>query len=86
MATSRDLALFFGGVEAFHTLSHAYFALSGTDLKPFGIPMTRSWHAGAALLNGIAAIGLLAYAGRRPAPIREERRAAPREVASTAIR
>lgn len=55
---SRDLALFFCGFETFHALSHAYFALSRTTLHPFGITLTPAVHAGAAVANGIIALGL----------------------------
>ena len=74
---SRDLVLFLCGFEAFHTLTHGYFALNGTTLKVGWITMTPKWHAGSALVNGTVALGLGAYVWGLLKPASEKGRRAP---------
>lgn len=63
MAKRSTFPAFFAGFEAFHALTHAYFALSRTKVRGhpaevLGIPITPRFHAVAALLNAVVAAGL----------------------------
>lgn len=61
----KEVAKFFSGFEAFHTLFHGYLLLSGTTFTAFGITATREWNQGGVILNGALAVVLGVY-GWRP--------------------
>ena len=64
----REVAKFFSGFEAFHTLFHGYLWLSGTTFTAFGITATRSWNLAGTVLNGVIALALGRYGWRAPQP------------------
>lgn len=68
---SKEVAKFFCGFEAFHTLFHAYLWLSGTAFTEFGITATHTWNVAGVAVNGAIALILGVYGWRR-----NERRAA----------
>ena len=61
----KEIAKFFSGFEAFHTLFHAYLWVSGTTLTVFGITPTRTWNIAGVILNGGIALALGIYAWRQ---------------------
>lgn len=61
----KEIAKFFSGFEAFHTLFHAYLWVSGTTLTVFGITATPTWNIAGVILNGGIALALGLYAWRQ---------------------
>lgn len=61
----KEVAKFFAGFEAFHTLFHGYLLLSGTTFTAFGMTATPGWNLGGVILNGALAVALGVY-GWRP--------------------
>lgn len=61
----KEIAKFFSGFEAFHTLFQAYLWSSGTVLTVFGITLTPAWNAAGVLLHGSIALGLGLYGWRQ---------------------
>lgn len=61
----REVAKFFCGFEAFHTLFHAYLWLSGTRLTVFGMTATPTWNMAGVIVNGGIAIALGIYGWRQ---------------------
>lgn len=62
----KEIAKFFCGFEAFHTVFHAYLWLSGTAFTAFGITATPTHNATAAVFNGGIALvlGIYGWAAR----------------------
>lgn len=60
----KEIAKFFCGFEAFHTLFHAYLWLSGTTLTALGITATPTWNIMGVLFNGAISVVLGIYAWR----------------------
>lgn len=63
--SKKELAKFFSGFEAFHTLFHAYLWLSGTAFTAFGITATPTWSIISVIVNGAIAIVLGLYGWSR---------------------
>lgn len=61
----QEIAKFFSGFEAFHTLLHAYLRLAGTTLTVFGIMATPTWNVAGVILNGSIALALGIYGWRQ---------------------
>jgi len=64
----KEIAKFFCGFEAFHTLFHAYLWFSGTEFAAFGITATPTWNAAGVILNGVIAV-LLGLYGWKAEPV-----------------
>ena len=64
MSRPKEIAKFFCGFEAFHTVFHAYLWLSGTTFTAFGITTTPTWNMAGIVLNGAIALVLGLYAWR----------------------
>jgi hypothetical protein len=60
----KEIAKFFCGFEAFHSVFHAYLWLSGTAFAAFGVTATPTWNIMGATLNGGIALALGIYAWR----------------------
>lgn len=60
----KEIAKFFCGFEAFHTVFHAYLWLSGTTFTALGITATPAHNILAVILNGAIALVLGLYAWR----------------------
>ena len=52
----KEIAKFFSGFEAFHSLFHGFLLLSGTTITVFGITATPNWNLIGLIFNGILAI------------------------------
>lgn len=57
----KEIAKFFCGFEAFHTLFHAYLWLSGTVFTAFGITATPPWNIAGIAINGAISLALGLY-------------------------
>ena len=64
----KEIAKFFSGFEAFHTLFHAYLRLSGATFTAFGITAGPRWNAMGTALNGAIALVLGLYGWRVGTP------------------
>lgn len=64
----KEIAKFFCGFEAFHTIFHSYLWLSGTTFTAFSIAATPGCNAAGVLLNGAIAAVLGFYAWRPGKP------------------
>lgn len=58
----KEIAKFMCGAEAFHSLMHAYFWLSGKTIKAFGLRQTPALHKAGAVGHAVAAVALGIYA------------------------
>lgn len=58
----KEIAKFFSGFEAFHTIFHGYLLVSGTEFSAFGVAATLGWNLMGIILNGTIAIALGIYA------------------------
>lgn len=66
MWTTKEILLFFAGAEAFHTLSHVFFALSGMlPIRFWGITWTQQSNIIAIVVNAAVTAGLLWWAFNR---------------------
>lgn len=65
MAVSKEIAKFLCGAEAFHTVVHTYFWLSGTTLTTFMV-LSPTGGMIAAIVNAVISILLGIYAWRKP--------------------
>lgn len=65
----KEIAKFFCGAEAFHTIVHTSLWLSGTTLSVFGITATPKLSMAGVIVNGVIALILGIYAWR---PSRQE--------------
>ena len=68
MNRRKEIAKFVCGAEAFHTIVHAYFWVSGTTLTVFGITQTPTVNRAGLIVNALIAIFLGVYAWRTSAP------------------
>lgn len=68
MSSGKEIAKFFCGFEAFHTLFHSYLLLSETVFTAFGITATPTWNVIGVILNGAIALalGLYGWKSNRP--------------------
>lgn len=57
----KEIAKFFSGFEAFHTVFHAYLWFSGTTFTAFGVTATPTWNMTGIILNGGIALVLGLY-------------------------
>ena len=69
MQKRDQMFAFAAGFQTYHSIAHAYFALTKTKVKGhpaelLGIAMTPTVHAIAAVVNGLIAIGLAVRAFR----------------------
>lgn len=64
MSRPKEIAKFFCGFEAFHTVFHAYLWLSGTAFTAFGVTATPTWNVAGVVVNGAIALVLGLYAWR----------------------
>lgn len=58
----KEIAKFFSGFEAFHTIFHGYLLVTGTEFSAFGVIATPGWSLTGIILNGTIAIALSIYA------------------------
>lgn len=61
----KEIAKFFSGWEACHTVFHAYFLASGTPLTVAGVSLTPTLNMVAVVIGGLVAFALGIY-GWRP--------------------
>ena len=65
----KEIAKFLCGAEAFHTVVHAAFVLSGSTMTILGIAFQPTWHIGSVVINLLITLALASYAwgifGRR---------------------
>jgi len=60
MWTTKEIFIFFAGAQAFHTLSHIFFALSGVlPIRFWGITWTQQSNLYAIIINGLITVVLL---------------------------
>ena len=62
MTRKKEIAKFFCGFEAFHTLFHAYLWFSGTTLMVLGITATPTLNMAGVIVNGALSMILGIYA------------------------
>lgn len=58
----KEVAKFFSGFEAFHSIFHGYLFVTGTAFTAFGVVATPGWNLTGIILNGAIAIALGIYA------------------------
>ncbi|WP_139142992.1 MULTISPECIES: hypothetical protein [unclassified Janthinobacterium] len=58
----REIAKFFSGFEAFHTVFHGYLLVTGAEVSVLGVAATPGWNLTGIILNGTIAIALGIYA------------------------
>lgn len=69
MTRAKEIAKFFCGFEAFHTLLHGVLWGSGTTLTVLGITIPAGWNLPGLLINAAISVGLGLWAWRvKPAP------------------
>jgi hypothetical protein len=64
----KEVAKFFCGFEAFHTLFHAYLWMSDTAFTAFGVTATPTRNVAGTILNGGIALVLGLYRWRAAEP------------------
>jgi hypothetical protein len=62
----REIAKFACGFESFHALFHGYLWTSKTTITVVGLTLSPALNAAATIISGAIAVGLGAYAWRRP--------------------
>lgn len=66
MWTNKEIIIFLAGAEAFHTLSHIFFAVSGTlPVKFWGIKWDQQRNLWAIVINAAITVGLLWWASTK---------------------
>ena len=58
----KEIAKVLCGAEAFHTVVHAAFMLSGSTMTIFGIAFQPAWHIGSVVINLLITLALASYA------------------------
>lgn len=64
MSRMKEVAKLACGFEAFHSLAHGYFAVSGTTVTLLRFPPTPTMHVVSSVVNAVIAVVLGFYAWR----------------------
>ncbi len=62
LSRKKEIAKFFSGFEAFHTIFHGYLLFTGAEFSAVGVVATPAWSLTGIILNGTIATALGIYA------------------------